>query len=63
MCQQLAFQAGYLLDNLRIAKIKSKLLYGILKKVVYTSAFRWELTVDEIIVRNVTTLSPDATST
>jgi CBS domain-containing membrane protein len=33
----------------------------VVKKVVYTSAFGWELTVDEIMVKNVTTISPDST--
>ena len=33
----------------------------VVKKVVYTSAFGWELTVDEIMVKNVTTVSPDST--
>src|SRR4030042_7186569 len=33
----------------------------VVKKVVYTSAFGWELTVDEIMVKNVTTINPDST--
>ena len=33
----------------------------VVKKVVYTSAFGWEVIVEEIMVRNVTTLSPDST--
>ena len=30
----------------------------IVKKVVYPSAFGWELTIEEIMVKNVTTCSP-----
>lgn len=33
----------------------------IVTKVVYPSAFGWELRVKEIMVRNVTTCSPDST--
>ena len=33
----------------------------VVKKVVYTSAFGWELTVDEIMVKNIITCSPDST--
>ena len=33
----------------------------VMKKVVYTSAFGWELTVNEIMVINVTTITPDST--
>ena len=32
----------------------------IVKKVVYPSAFGWELTIEEIMVRNVTTCSPNS---